>query len=316
MNTEVLVMDGSLDFAISAWLDAKGKRSGSIRTATDYAKTLQSFRIACQRAGYDLDSDTRVLAVLAQAWAGASSRGREVAANTYNLRLAILSSFYAYAVRHSMLPANPINLVERRGIQAYAAAQPLEKKQVSALLAAIDRSTIVGMRDYALLLVGLTTGRRVAELAGLRMEHIQVADGIVTLHWQRTKGGKTMRDKLAPTVGNTLLDYLHGIYGPDLSMVDSDAPVWVSYARNRNKGRGGPLGTQGIADVCAKRLGVSKSHVLRHTVAWTMEAAGAKLSDIQRQLGHSNAATTSRYLEAMHAGENPYAETLAAWFEE
>lgn len=313
---EVLVLDGSLELAISAWLDAKGKRSGSIRTATDYAKTLQSYRSACQSAGYNLDSDKHVLSIVAQAWAGSSSRGREVTANTYNLRLAIVSSFYAYAVKHSMLPDNPINLVERRVIQAYAAAQPLDKKQVSALLKRIDRSTIVGMRDHALLKVGLTTGRRVAELAALRMGGVQVADGVVTLNWERSKGGKVLRDKLSASVGNELLDYLHALYGSDLSVVPDDAPVWVSNARNRNKGRGGPLGTQGIADVCARWLHISKTHVLRHTFAWNMEDAGAKLSEIQHHLAHSNAATTSRYLEAMHTGENPYSETLARWFEE
>lgn len=312
MNTSVMVLNGSIDFAISAWLDAKGKRSGSMRTATDYAKTLRSFRDACQLAGYDLDSDARILAMLAQAWAGASSRSKEVTANTYNLRLAILSSFYAYAVKHGMLTANPIELVERRQVQAYAAAQPIEAKQVRKLLGDIKRSTPVGMRDYALLRVGLTTGRRAAELAGLRMGDVKVEGVMVTVYWTRVKGGKTMRDKLATAVGNALLDYLHTAYGPDLSTVSPDAPVWLSNARNPNNGRGGPLGTQGIADVCAKRLGVSKSHVLRHTVAWNMEEAGAKLSDIQRQLGHCNAATTSRYLEAMHAGENPYAEVLAA----
>lgn len=314
MDTTLTLLNGSVDFMVSAWLDAKSRYSGSLRTATDYNKTLRSFRDVCQSVGMDLDGDARALSLLAQPWASHSTKGKEVTPNTHNLRLAIVSSFYGYAVKHGMLPANPIELVERRRVQAYASAQPIEAKQVKKLLAAIDRSSIVGKRDYALLQVGLTTGRRAAELAGLRMGDVSIEADTATLRWTRVKGGKTMHDKLASAVGRALLDYLHTAYGSELGHVSSAAPVWLSNARNPNNGRGGPLGTQGIADVCAKRLGVSKSHVLRHTVAWTMEEAGAKLSDIQRQLGHANAATTSRYLEAMHAGENPYGETLATLF--
>ena len=55
-------------------------------------------------------------------------------------------------------------------------------------------------------------------------------------------------------------------------------------------------------------------HGLRHTFAHSMEDAGAKLSEIQQRLGHSNAATTSRYLSALRSDENPHGEQLAGMF--
>jgi hypothetical protein len=41
-----------------------------------------------------------------------------------------------------------------------------------------------------------------------------------------------------------------------------------------------------------------------------MEGASAKVSEIQRGLGHISAATTSLYLQALRVDENPYAETI------
>jgi integrase len=190
---------------------------------------------------------------------------------------------------------------------------PLSASGVKRALKAIDRSTAVGKRDYALLSVAMTTGRRVAELAAMCMEDVTVgADGKVLLTRPRTKGNKLMRDTLSTAVGNALLDYLHTAYDDKLSTVSPDAPVWISNARNSN--RGGPLGVQGIANVCEKQLGVSKSHVLRHTFAHNLEEAGAKLSEIQARLGHASAATTSKYLVALRSDENPYSEQLAAMF--
>jgi integrase len=41
-----------------------------------------------------------------------------------------------------------------------------------------------------------------------------------------------------------------------------------------------------------------------------LEDAGAKISVIQQRLGHASAATTSVYLQALRADENPFAEEL------
>lgn len=41
-----------------------------------------------------------------------------------------------------------------------------------------------------------------------------------------------------------------------------------------------------------------------------MEQHGAKVSEIQRKLGHKSIATTSLYLQALTSEENPYAEAI------
>jgi integrase len=77
---------------------------------------------------------------------------------------------------------------------------------------------------------------------------------------------------------------------------------------------GGGLSTRQIAVLCKEHLGTSKVHQLRHTFAREMEAAGAKVSDIQARLGHESLATTGRYLAALKSAENAHGDALAARF--
>jgi integrase/recombinase XerD len=293
----------TLQLAVAAWLD---EHQPAPLTHRAYDAELRRFRAELQRVDLDLASAYGLVALVAQSWASAG----EVGAVTHNKRLSIVSSFYRYAIKHTLLaPPNPIDLVRRRPHAAYARAQALDVGEVRARLADIDRSTRVGARDYALLSLGLATGRRLRELAGLRVAHIHpLSDDRVKLMWSHTKGhDDPVYDTLPTPLTQTLLGYLDGVYGAGLDALPHDAPVWISLSNNH---RGGALSISAIADVCALRLGTSKVHQLRHTFAHMLEAAGAPLSTIQQRLGHASAATTAIYVQALRADENPYAEDL------
>ena len=192
-------------------------------------------------------------------------------------------------------------------MQAYRGARALDAGFVRRALKAIDQTTLAGARDYALISVAIVTGRRVSELAGLRCGDLEPTDsGRVRVTWRRTKGDETYTDLLPPKNSAALLDYLGQLYGHGAEL-QADAAVWASAS---NHGRGAPISSQAIADICAKHLKTSKVHRLRHTFAWTMEQHGAKTSEIQRRLGHKSIATTSLYLQALIQEENPYAEAI------
>jgi integrase len=297
------------------WLAAKAGRSGSVKTARAYRDALRAFRAELWAHGLDLDGEARLIALLAQDWAArpgtGAHQGRAVTPATYNQRLAILSSFYSYAIRQGFTERNPISRVERRPVQDYARAVALDAATVRQRLKMIDRATLAGRRDYALLAVALQTGRRVSELAALRWGDLTLSRERIGLTWQRAKGGKVLRDNLPAEVSQVLLAYLHTLYGPALDGLPADAPVWVSLSP-RNRGQA--MTIQTVADICLKRLGTSKVHTLRHTFAHTMEQAGARVSDIQARLGHESLHTTGRYLAALSSADNAQAERLAELF--
>lgn len=314
--------------ATAAWLDSKQGRSGSTRTRDAYASTLADARAALQAVGRDLDGEPRAVALVLQAWArGSKIPGRTVKPSTVAQRLAVISSYYEFVIRRGLLDltANPATLVDRPSVESYAGAKALDPLAVRAVLGELRRAAAeegaaaaLAARDLALLRVALTTGRRVAELAALRWRDVEVSGGSrVTLNFRRAKGGKVMRDELALSVGADLLAWLQRHYGPQLGRLADDVPLWPTLRHGGRAGRarlGEPLRTAGLSELVARRLN-THPHALRHSFAHGMRKAGAKDSEVQARLGHSNLATTGRYLAQLDRAENPYAEGLADLFD-
>jgi site-specific recombinase XerD len=301
----------TLEQCTLAWLDAKASRSASRKTATAYHQTLADFRETLARSGHDLDSAPHLIALAAQGWAGHSKRGDRVTPNTYNQRLSILSSFYTYAIKHEVVTTNPITRVERRVVRTEHAAQPLPPETVTSGLAAINRETLEGKRDYALLCIALSTGRRVSELAGLRSGHLTKHGTTALVRWVRCKGNQQMTDTLPQHTTTALYDYLCALYGAQLGQLPPTAPVWVSFS---NKNHGQPISIRTIQRICHTYLHTSKAHATRHTWAVTMHKQGATLAQIGRGLGHRNLKTTSDYLQEQLSYDNPYACALEEAF--
>jgi site-specific recombinase XerD len=158
-NTQTLttiIESNHIDLAIAGWLDA---HSRSAKTLKAYVDVINQFRGELQRIGCDLDSDVRTIAMVAQRYASFSMNPQKERASksTINLRLAILSSFYKYALdRYLLAPMddaghvmNPIAIVSREKVEAYQGIHWLEPEEAQAALNKIDRSTDSGKRDYA-----------------------------------------------------------------------------------------------------------------------------------------------------------------------
>jgi len=321
-SLSIIVTSTSLDVLILGWLDAKFRRSKSTRTQDAYREMLREFREWLKEVHLDLDSqgkeDLANIALMAQAYAGKSKRaGKEVSSSTYNLRLSVISSFYEHAIKQCFLEVNPIKRVSRAKVQEYAKARALDNEDVDKALKAIDRSSVQGKRDYALLTLLLQTGRRLSEVVSLELQHLFFQGGKLVVSFEHCKGGKVMRDMLPLVVATALLDWLQAYYGEIKIGVQGDTrPLWVCLIPSGQAERqaGDRLGRHGIANICQRRLGTSKVHTTRHTWARNMQEVGAPVNVIQKRLGHESLATTGRYMEALSKDENPYADQLAAHY--
>lgn len=314
----------SLDVVIQQWAHSMHMRSQSTATLTAYNDCMTRFRRFLHANGLELDTPGAGEAITAAAQAFASmpwsNRKQMVAGTTYNQRLAILSSFYTFAISHGYARikaiGNPLASIERARVQDYAGASAIEAEEVRARLATIDRSTIIGKRDYAILAIALQTGRRLQEILNLRHQDISVHAGTYRLMFPRTKGGKTIEDELPLSVSAILADYLSTLDSWALenyrdALIEPDQPIWRNFSRYRH---GRPLGAKSLANICEARLGTSKVHATRHTFAHQMEREGATVGEIQRRLQHSSLATTTRYLSALTSHVNSKANDIAAAF--
>ena len=153
------------DEALYAFLVAKGNRSGSRRTVEGYSRMLWPFF-----AGTTPDRVTSPQ-VLAYAH-GIGASGRAPSSATVGARIACLSSFYRFTIRMGLLTGNPCDALERpRTIPAVA--RGYSANEVRRLLAVVP-DTVAGRRDRAILLTFVLTGRRRAEVIGLRARDISL----------------------------------------------------------------------------------------------------------------------------------------------
>jgi len=312
MAQEVIVINQRIGGIVLGWLAEH--QQASAKTASTYGPMLQAFRGFLMGTGLDLDAPAREVAYAAQAWAASSNAktGKAVTPATHNLRLAALSSFYEYAIRHEELVGpNPIERVKRIKREMYTGAKalPFAGGEIEQALDAIPADNLNGLRDRAMLAVALYTGRRLSEIANLCCGAITLSQGGAIIEWERTKGGKSARNVLdakCPAVAY-LAKWLRRFYG---SRLQADALVFPCLSRNNYGQRMTPQGIEQRAALWLPTGG--KFHALRHTFSMAFLAAGGTVHELSSALGHSSLGTTSAYVDKLDGGHNEHLGAMAA----
>ncbi len=224
-------------------------------------------------------------------------KARGNGARSRNTRLAAIHSFFQYlsfqeppyADQCRRILAIPSKRYERRLIEY------LTVEEIDALLAAPDRTTWIGRRDRALLLVAIQTGLRVSELISLRRSDISLGAGP---HVRcEGKGRKQRITPFRQEAVEVLTQWLREC------PAEPATPAFPS-------SRGGPLSRDAVERLVArhqrsaerrcpslKRKRVTP-HVLRHTAAMQLLRHGIDRSVIALWLGHESVETTEIYLHA------------------
>ena len=144
------------------WL-AKQK---SKRTRRAYKQDVQHFMRTLNIHSYDELRQVDHRAVIA--WERIMREIDKAAPSTIRRRLAALSSLFKHLVRHDHAEKNPVGEVERPAInREEGTTLAFSKLQARKLLDTPADDTIEGLRDRAILSVGLQVGLRRAEIAAL-----------------------------------------------------------------------------------------------------------------------------------------------------
>jgi len=218
-------------------------------------------------------------------------------ATTRNARLAAIHSFFRFAALrdpdHAALIQRVLAIPPKRLDRAIVSY--LTSPECDALIAAPDRTSWLGRRDHALLLLAIQTGLRVSELTGLTRADVHLDAGAhVRCH------GKGRKDRCTPLTRPTvrvLRDWLaeRGGRGND--------PLFPS-------SRSGPLSRDAVQHLVTKHAKTASDacpsltaktvtpHTLRHSCAMTLLASGVDISVIALWLGHESTEVTQIYLHA------------------
>jgi integrase/recombinase XerD len=140
------------------------QKQKSVRTRRAYRLDVQHFMRTLGIGTVDELRQADHKAVIA--WERIMPESEHAAASTIRRRLAALSSLYKHLVRHGDAPRKPVDEVERPAINRNEGATlAFSKLQARKMLDAPAEDTIAGLRDRAILSVGLQVGLRRGEIA-------------------------------------------------------------------------------------------------------------------------------------------------------
>jgi site-specific recombinase XerD len=200
----------------------------------------------------------------------------------------VLHAFFNWLKREGLVTANPMDGINPpRQPKQYPFV--LEESQVRALLAACDKSTVQGVRNYAMLLLFVDCGLRLNELLSLRLGDVSLAQRSLKVH------GKGARDRIVFMGARTAKALRRWIELRGFKTTFSDA-LFIDR-------KGEPLKPRWVQQVIA-RLGVKAGikgvrvspHTLRHTAATLAVKNGMEPFALQRLFGWENIQTALKYV--------------------
>ena len=187
----------------------------------------------------------------------------------------------------------------------------LTSKQAARLLATVDRSTLQGLRDYAILSLMVTTGLRTISIVKANIEDIRTIGNDTALFYQgKGHEEKATLVKLAEPVENAIRDYLRA-----RGEKNSKAPLFCSIA---HKNAGERMTTRSISRIAKTHLidaGLESdrltAHSLRHTAATLALLNNARPEEVQQMLDHQSLNTTLIYSHALDRMKNDSEKKVA-----
>jgi integrase/recombinase XerD len=236
--------------------------------------------------------------------------GQHLHPTTIRRRLSALSSLFTHLVRYGMVAQNPVQAVKRPAINRWEGLTPAFTPQHSrALLDAPDSSTIQGLRDGAMLSVGLQVSIRRSGIIRLKVRDLQTTRSCDALRIIR-KGGK--RDIMAvhPETAQRLRAYLEAAGHANDREGTLFGPVSAGRAPQPIRRQLCPDGVDDTVEKYINQLGLGKGyspHSMRATFVTTALENGAKLEGVQHTVGHADPSTTQlndrrRFLPTKSAG--------------
>ncbi len=286
---------GPWDKAVYAFLAEKQRRSGSNRTVQGYSGMLRHF--------FGTLGKTPELVTSEQVFTWAYSpglSGLSPSSTTIGARIACLSSFFRFLIRMQMVTANPCDKLDRPKARA-STPRGLSADEIRRLLDVIP-DTKVGLRDTAIILTLVFTGRRRAEVLGLTAGNI-TREGNIVYYNYRGKGGKTGRRELPLPAFQAIQESLTA-WAKSLETMTPDESLWPSGAKG---GQGLSSGTfYGHLQRYLEKAGLPPSgvHVFRHSAAKLRREVGESVESVSSFLDHSSLAVTSIYLKRLEGQED------------
>ena len=206
-----------------------------------------------------------------------------------------LRFLFKYAFEQKLLAIDySVNIPSYKSVSQPQLPSTYTETEIVQLLASISRSSAVGRRNYAMILMAVRLGFRASDIARLKFENLHWSTSTIVIKQYKT--GQDLVVPLLPDVGNAIIDYLK--YG----RVESIEPyVFLKERPPYGPMLNGNIVSDTVIAAFAKsgidtRNRKSGSHSLRHSLVSRMLEESTMLPVITEVLGHASSESTRYYL--------------------
>ncbi len=262
------------------------ERNLSPHTTAAYLRDLREFQSFLERhGGSGKEALTRLDSLLLRRYLAELHKRNQ--RTSIARKLSTLRTFFRYLVREGQLPTNPAEGLSTPKLNHYL-PKTLSVDEATALMERGYGSTLLDLRDRAIVELFYSSGLRVSELTGLDVGSLDLREKLVRVL------GKGRKERIVPIgrkAHEALLAYLE-----DRNMPDEAEALFLN-------ARGGRLTPRSVQRNLKTRLiksGIIKDispHALRHSFATHLLDGGADLRAIQELLGHASLSTTQKYTQ-------------------
>ena len=170
-----------------------------------------------------------------------------------------------------------------------------KEEEIRTLLLSIDRSTAIGKRDYAMLLIAVQMGIRSADIKNLKLQNLYWSDtpSECAIDFIQEKTGNQFTQPMPYDVAAALIDYLKN--GRPTS---NDQHVFLRHKSHIGRLHGGTSRIYRLIKKANLDFGTRKHgfHSLRHTFATRLVANGTPLKIVSELMGHASITSTGTYI--------------------
>lgn len=300
--------------AAAAWIEyAERENRIKPKSRETYERAIRQFIRYCAENGISAPQKTDVQAFVLQMIEQGKSD------STINLYICAIRLFFRWACDSGLYQEAIADRV--KGVRSEYAdghkRDALTSGQARDLLAQVDRSTLKGARDYAILLTMAVCGLRDVEVIRADKGDLRRSgDGFVL--YVQGKGKTTKADfvKVPAQVERTIREYLAFRSATDGAAIPANAPLFAGVGNRNSGGRLTTRSVSGMAKDTMRAIGLDDprltAHSLRHTaVTLALIANGGDIRAAQQFARHSKAATTEIYAHDLDRNANTCAQLVA-----
>ncbi|KRL90842.1 tyrosine recombinase XerC [Lactobacillus kalixensis] len=215
---------------------------------------------------------------------------KKLARTSQMRKMSSLRSFYRFLVKRKLIKIDPVQTITLRS-EEHRLPQFFYAPEIKQVLASLRGNTPLMKRNLALFELFYTTGMRVSEVSGLKLNQINFDMNSILVHGKGKKDRYVFFDEQTK---EAISEYLDTARSKLLKNSEEKDYVFLN-----NQGQA--LTDRGIEYIMQRvfnKAGIGGKvhpHELRHTFATAMLNNGADLRTVQELLGHTNISTTQIY---------------------